>query len=175
MDTVRLRADQPLEFRPAPMDLVATVAVSVEDALRASPSHPIHTEFDRPALFVNADGPRLERVIRNILDNAIKYSPDGAGVTVGLRRDVDPSGAWAVLTIEDRGIGVPESDLPFIFERFRRGVNVAGRIAGSGIGLTGAQQIVAQHGGTIAVESAEGQGSTFTLRLPLHSTSPADP
>jgi PAS domain S-box-containing protein len=169
MDTVRLRAGQPLEFRPTPIDLVATVASSVEDAIRSSPSHPIRTEFDRPALIVNADGPRLERVIRNILDNAIKYSPDGAGVAVRLSREDDASGSWAVLVIEDRGIGIPEADLPYVFERFRRGLNVAGRIAGSGIGLTGAQQIVAQHGGTIAAESLEGQGSTFTMRLPLHS------
>jgi signal transduction histidine kinase len=120
-------------------------------------------------LIVNADGSRLERVIRNILDNAIKYSPDGAIVTVRLRRDDDESGSWAVLEIEDRGIGIPEADLPFVFERFRRGINVAGHIAGSGIGLTGAQQIVSQHGGAIAAESVEGKGSTFTLRLPLIS------
>ncbi len=86
MDTVRLRAGQPLEFRPTPIDLVATVASSVEDAIRSSPSHPIRTEYDRPALIVSADRPRLERVIRNILDNAIKYSPDGAGVTVRLQQ-----------------------------------------------------------------------------------------
>jgi PAS domain S-box-containing protein len=169
MDTVRLRAGQPLEFRLTPIDLVATVASSVEDAIRSSPSYPIRTDFDRPAMIVNADGPRLERVIRNILDNAIKYSPDGAGVAVRLSREDDASGSWAVLVIEDRGIGIPAADLPYVFERFRRGLNVAGRIAGSGIGLTGAQQIVAQHGGTIAAESVEGQGSTFTMRLPLHS------
>nr|MBA3451300.1 ATP-binding protein [Chloroflexia bacterium] len=59
------------------------------------------------------------------------------------------------------------ADLPHVFDRFRRGGNVAGRIAGSGIGLTGAQQIVAQHGGTLSAQSAEGEGSTFTMRLPL--------
>jgi signal transduction histidine kinase len=64
-------------------------------------------------------------------------------------------------------LGIPASDIPYVFDRFRRGGNVQRSIAGSGIGLTGAKQIVAQHGGAIAVQSAEGEGSTFTLRLPL--------
>ena len=74
---------------------------------------------------------------------------------------------WAVLTVRDVGLGLPAPDLPHVFERFRRGSNVTKWIAGRGIGLAGAQQIVEQHGGTISVESEEGNGSTFTVRLPL--------
>ncbi len=167
MDTVRLRAGQPLEFQPDLIDLGSLVASCVQDAQRATASHAIRVEYDGAPLVVNADASRLERVIRNILDNAIKYSPDGVDVTVRLTAENEPAGRWAVLAIADRGIGIPAADLPFVFERFRRGFNVAGRIAGSGIGLTGAQQIVAQHGGDITAESVEGEGSTFTLRLPL--------
>jgi signal transduction histidine kinase len=64
-------------------------------------------------------------------------------------------------------MGIPAADLPHVFDRFRRGSNVMGEISGSGIGLASAHQIVKQHGGTIGVESVEGQGSTFTVRLPL--------
>jgi signal transduction histidine kinase len=86
---------------------------------------------------------------------------------VHARGDEDEHGSWAVVTIEDRGLGIPAADLPYVFDRFRRGGNVQRHIAGSGIGLTGAKQIVAQHGGAISVQSVEGEGSTFTLRLPL--------
>jgi signal transduction histidine kinase len=74
--------------------------------------------------------------------------------------------AWAVLSVEDNGVGIPAADLPHIFERFWRGSNVGGTV-GAGIGLAGARQIVEQHGGTIAVASTEGKGSTVTVRLPL--------
>ena len=73
----------------------------------------------------------------------------------------------AVLSVSDRGEGIHESDLPHIFERFRRGQNVEGRIPGTGIGLAGVQRIVEQHQGTIAVDTKVGVGTTFTIRLPL--------
>jgi signal transduction histidine kinase len=72
----------------------------------------------------------------------------------------------AVLRVRDQGIGIPEQDQAHIFERFRRGANVAA-IVGTGIGLAGACLIVEQHGGTLSVASREGEGSTFTVRLPL--------
>ena len=66
-----------------------------------------------------------------------------------------------------RGMGIPAGDLPHIFEWFRRGGNVSGRIRGTGVGLAGARQIIEQHGGTLTAESREGVGSTFTLHLPI--------
>jgi PAS domain S-box-containing protein len=173
IDTAQLRAGQALDLRLAPIDLVTKATACAEEARRVGPSHAIRVETAAAPLIVLADEPRIERVIRNMLDNAIKYSPAGGDVIVRARAEDDASGQWAVLAIEDRGIGIPAADLPFVFERFHRGGNVAGRIAGSGIGLTGAQQIVAQHGGVITVQSREGEGSTFTLRLPLFSTSPS--
>jgi K+-sensing histidine kinase KdpD len=70
---------------------------------------------------------------------------------------------------QDKGIGIPSGDLSRIFERFKRGSNVSEAVPGSGIGLAGVKQIVEQHGGSIEVESREGEGSTFTVRLPLSS------
>ena len=69
--------------------------------------------------------------------------------------------------VQDQGIGVPAADLPHIFERFHRAANVSGRMPGTGLGLPGARDIVEQHGGEISVQSEEGHGSTFTVRLPL--------
>jgi signal transduction histidine kinase len=71
-----------------------------------------------------------------------------------------------VLTVRDRGMGIPGPDQERIFERFQRGTNVVGRIAGTGIGLAGARQIVEQHGGSISVKSQINRGATFTVRFP---------
>jgi signal transduction histidine kinase len=86
---------------------------------------------------------------------------------VRLRVDSEQGENWAVLEVEDEGIGIPERDLPFIFERFRRGGNVNPGVVGSGIGLAGVKQLVEQHGGTIAATSSEGAGSCFAVRLPM--------
>ena len=168
IDTARMRAGQSLEMDAAPIDLIPLVGSCAQEARRVGASHVVRVETDVAHLMVVADVPRIERVIRNVLDNAIKYSPDGGEVVVRLTREEDDDDSWAVVAIRDSGIGIPAADLPYVFDRFHRGSNVAGRIHGSGIGLTGAQQIVTQHGGTIEVASSEGAGSTFTLRLPLH-------
>jgi signal transduction histidine kinase len=113
------------------------------------------------------DADRLGQVIGNLLTNAIKYSPEGGTVDVTLARAEDDDGAWAHLSVRDRGLGIPAEDRPRLFERFHRGSNVVGRIVGTGIGLASAARIVRQHGGSIGVESEEGRGSTFTVTLPL--------
>ncbi|HLL49816.1 MAG TPA: PAS domain S-box protein, partial [Thermomicrobiales bacterium] len=139
MDTARLQAGQPLELRQTPMDLVSMVVACVEEAQRVGSSHAVRMRTDVAALEVLVDGSRMERVIRNMLDNAIKYSPSGGDVDVRMCHEEDDDGSWAKLTIEDRGLGIPAADLPFVFDRFRRGSNVEQHIAGSGIGLSGAR------------------------------------
>ena len=115
------------------------------------------------------DTTRLERVISNLISNAIKYSPDGSEVVIEMMREDDEATSWAVLKVRDQGIGIPAKDLPFIFDRFHRGSNVVGRIEGTGLGLASARQIIEHHGGTIEATSQEGAGSTFIVRLPLTS------
>lgn len=167
IDTARLRAGQPLDMCPAPFDLLRLVVGCVDEARRVGRSHTLHVEAASAQLPVLGDEPRLERVVRNMLDNAIKFSPNGGDVTVTAGREEGDEGGWAVVTIADRGLGIPAGELAYVFDPFRRGSNVAGRIHGSGLGLAGAQQIVARHGGQIQVHSTEGEGSIFTLRLPL--------
>ena len=103
----------------------------------------------------------MRQAVGNLLDNALKFTPAGGAVQVSLRSE----GGWASLAIEDTGIGIPETDLDYLFERFHRGGN-SSRFPGSGLGLTIVQAIAAAHGGDISAES-QPQGSRFVLRVPL--------
>jgi signal transduction histidine kinase len=169
LDATRLQAGHTLELNRAPTDLVALARRAIDER-RASPSqHTICLTTAEPAVSGDWDAPRLARVLGNLLDNAIKYSPDRGDIVVTIAlAAVEERQRWAVLSVQDHGIGIPPGDLPHVFERFFRGTNVAGRIRGTGIGLAGARQIVEQHGGTLTAESREGEGSTFTVRLPLN-------
>jgi signal transduction histidine kinase len=124
---------------------------------------------------VVADRARLGRVVRNLLDNAIKYSPPGGVVLVRVCRqqaeDPATSSGWAEVCVMDQGLGIPAADLPHVFERYRRGGNVE-NISGEGLGLASVLNLVKLHGGEVLVESQEGMGSTFTVRLPLAASSP---
>jgi signal transduction histidine kinase len=168
LDVAHFRAGRHLELYYAPVDLVALAASCLEDLQERSPEHQLTLESQTTTLVGMWDGFRLERVLRNLLDNAVKFSPDGGEIRVLLDEHVmQDDTRWAVLRVKDAGVGIPSGDLDRIFERFQRGRNAVS-ISGNGIGLTGVRQIVQQHGGTIAVESQEGQGATFTVHLPLH-------
>jgi PAS domain S-box-containing protein len=172
LDLSRLQSGNPLELGRRPCDLVALVR-------KAAAAHEHTDEGSRIRIDANTrtvtglwDPTRLERVLDNLLSNAVKYTPEGGDVSVTVERKPGPQGPdsdYAVLSIRDHGIGIPAGDLPRIFERFYRARNVTGR-PGTGIGLAGARDIVLQHGGTIDVQSEEGQGSLFTVRLPLTPT-----
>src|SRR6202035_2003326 len=96
------------------------------------------------------DGRRLARAVGNLIDNAIKYSPDGGTVQVRVAHERGAS-SWAVVEVEDQGIGIPQDELEHIFGRFQRGTNVVGEIAGTGLGLVSARQSVENHGGELTV------------------------
>jgi K+-sensing histidine kinase KdpD len=167
LDMARLEAGRSLDLQQVPVDMVALARHSADEHQRTATGHDIRVEAAEPSLVGMWDPVRLERVIGNLLSNAIKYSPLGGKVTVSVAPDKDSARSWCVLGVHDEGIGIPACDVPHIFERFRRGTNVVGRIEGTGIGLAGARQIVEQHGGTITAESKEGAGTTITVRLPL--------
>lgn len=166
LDLARLQMGKPLELRRFPTDLVALAAAAVEEYAQTAPQHAVTLVTELNSLAGEWDPTRLQRVLGNLLANAIKYSPNGGEVTVRLAEEADSSQRWAVLSVADRGIGIPAADLPHVFERYRRAENV-GTIGGSGIGLSSVRQIVEQHGGSVRVESREGEGATFTVRLPL--------
>lgn len=113
------------------------------------------------------DASRIGQLLENLMENAVKYSPEGGEIMVSLGRVVDSDGEWNCLSVADKGIGIPSSDLPHLFERFHRGKNVNDRrFAGMGLGLYICWGIVEQHGGRIRVESSPGVGSTFYITLP---------
>ncbi len=117
-------------------------------------------------LVVNGDPLKLQQVIYNVIDNAIKYTPRGGEVHCTVSR----SGKMAVLRIADTGEGIPADDLPHIFDRFYRVDKARSReTGGTGLGLSIVKQIVLAHGGTITPESTLGKGTTFTIQLPLAS------
>jgi len=167
LDLTRLQMGHQLELRRAPLDLVELVRRVVAEQEQVSGLHSIRIDTDQVALEGHWDGIRLGRVLENMLSNAIKYSPAGGDIVVRLTLDEGEEQPMAVLSVVDQGLGIPAADLPSIFDRFRRASNVAGRIGGTGIGLASARQIVGQHGGSIQVQSVEGSGSTFTVRLPV--------
>jgi signal transduction histidine kinase len=167
VDASRLQSGTPLELRRDKVDLIALAKKAVAEHQQTTDRHALHVSTRLPKLVGEWDELRLGRVLDNLLDNAVKYSPRGGSVKVSIGTTDDGA---AVLSVSDRGEGIPESDLPHIFERFRRGQNVEGRIPGTGIGLAGVQRIVEQHQGTIAVDTKVGVGTTFTIRLPLEPT-----
>lgn len=115
------------------------------------------------AVPVRADPDRLEKVLYNLLSNALKFAPGGT-VAVTLARD----GGWARIDVEDDGVGISEEALPHVFDRFYRSPRgEARRYEGSGIGLALTRELVELHGGEISVTSVEGRGTRFTVRLPL--------
>jgi PAS domain S-box-containing protein len=166
LDFARLQMGQALDLDRRSADLVALARQVAAEADQAHDPPRVRVEPSAPALVGVWDPDRIERAISNLVSNALKYSPRDSEVTVEVGREED-SGPWAVVAVRDQGVGIPADDLPHIFEWFRRAGNVTGRIRGTGVGLAGARQIVEQHGGTITVESEEGLGSTFTVRLPL--------
>jgi signal transduction histidine kinase len=122
-----------------------------------------------PAVEVDGNRQHLRQVIHNLLDNALKFTPEGGRVSVWLEPDVDRSGE-VKLTVEDTGPGIPAEDLPFVFDRFFRSGGkrqTSGEARGSGLGLSICRSVVRAHDGTIHVESAVGKGSRFVVRLPL--------
>jgi signal transduction histidine kinase len=161
LDLAQLQLGRPLELRKELQDVAALAREVVAQAQQASARHRLRLAAPAELMAV-VDGPRLQRVMDNLVANAVKYSPEGGEVAVELCDE----GAELVLSVRDRGIGIPPSEIEAVFERFRRGSNVAGRFVGTGIGLAGARQIVEQHGGSVEVTSALGSGSTFTVRLP---------
>ena len=165
LDVTRLQRG-PFALERQPLDFTALVA-QVVDAFRVTlateNAHAIMVERPDTPLILNADGPRLEQVLVNLLTNAVKYSPPGSPITVRLA----VQDGQAVLTVADQGIGIPADAQARLFEPFYRAQNVPAQSSGFGIGLYLVHQTVERHGGHVEVDSTEDQGTTIRIMLPL--------
>ena len=142
---------------------LAAVAEEAAQAARTAADGKVSVEYVRPKRAVEAtfDRDRVFQVASILLDNAVKYTPEGGSVLVKVKQD----DGKATLEVSDTGVGIPEDELPLVFERFHR-TDHARTDGGVGLGLSIARQIADAHGGEIKARSVLGKGSTFTLHLP---------
>jgi PAS domain S-box-containing protein len=166
LDTALEQAGHPLGLLLYPTDLVALMRQAMAEYQLAYDLHHFELKAEPTSVVATIDAARVQRVIENLLSNAIKYSPDGGLIQVAFATP-GIGETNAMFTIQDWGMGIPVVDVPLVFDRFHRGGNVVGRIAGNGLGLAGARQIMEMHGGSISVESEEGVGTIFTVCIPL--------
>ena len=156
------RLDAEVQLRSEPVELgELSRAVLAEFELGTSARHiiPALEETVRP-VWVLGDPGSVARILRILLDNAVRMSPDGGHITVELHGEPEPS-----LSVRDEGPGVPADERAVIFERFQRGRDTAGQ-AGFGLGLAIGRELAERMGGTLGLEDTTGRGATFTLRLP---------
>lgn len=148
------------------VDLSALAQRVVADLQPTLQQHTLQYESDSPnqAVVIEADVQRLEQVLLNLLQNAVKYSPTGGTIRVLLERQHD----HVALSVHDSGIGIPDDAVPHVFNRFYRATNVqSATYSGMGMGLYLVKEIVTLHGGSVEVTSRLGQGSCFRIVLPM--------
>lgn|GEM_PF-1831327 len=156
-----------LQLRPGYHDLVQTVRRVVAHLQVTSDIHRIRVDTEVESLPVWMDEQRMVQVFHNLIGNAIKYSPAGGPITVTIRRMAQE--AAALVSVRDRGLGIPQEEQGLLFRRFTRSSNaVEIGITGTGLGLYLCRELVERHGGQIWLESTHGQGSVFFVKLPLN-------
>jgi two-component system, OmpR family, sensor kinase len=151
-------------YHPTQVDLAAIVREACHLQRELTPDAQLLDCLEKQPLMVYGDASLLSQVLGNLMSNAVKYSPNGAPVRVTGSQD----GAHIAVVIEDRGMGIPDTDRERVFERYYRGSNTSG-IVGSGVGLYLVKTIIDLHQGSILLDSRENEGSRFTLRLPASS------
>jgi signal transduction histidine kinase len=169
LDASRIESGH-LELQAEDCDVRELVRVTLDlfEAAAAAASHRlVMTAPDEPVR-ARCDPMRIEQVLTNLVNNAIKYSPSGGAVRVAIARRSDT----VVITVADEGMGMSADEIDHVFDPFRRGAGAGAGVPGAGLGLFVARRIVEAHGGEIAIESTQGTGSTFTVRLPVRAAVP---
>ena len=150
-------------------DLIRETVALYEEQAKAK-GVMIQIAMASPALTVEGEAGKLGIALGNLIKNAVAFSEPGGRVTVG----AESVPGFVELSVSDEGIGIPSVDLPRVFERFYQvESHLTRKHGGMGLGLSVAKDMIEMHGGTIAVESAEGKGSTFSFRLPVERLQPA--
>ena len=163
LDLERMKSGH-IEMNWEQVDINALIQEIVNRTFMVAHRNVIQLQLDIEALSIQADGDKLTQVITNLVNNAIKYSPEGGTILVGSKRENNTFHFF----IQDHGIGIPTEKLEQVFERYARIESGATRyIGGTGLGLPIVRQIVETHQGTVWAESTIGQGSTFHVVLPI--------
>jgi two-component system phosphate regulon sensor histidine kinase PhoR len=152
-----------------PVDLALVAAQTVDDIRPQAEAKQHEIVLETPdSLIIPGDDTALHTLVRNLLENAVRYTEPGGHITVTVHSDRDVEGKrWAVVDVADDGVGIPLADQQRIFERFYRVDKARSReTGGTGLGLSIVRHVAEQHGGTVKVQSTVGVGSTFTVRLP---------
>ncbi|MDH3661133.1 MAG: ATP-binding protein [Alphaproteobacteria bacterium] len=158
----RLESGQ-VEFEPSELSLRDHLAEICGSYADLSPDHEIRVDTARITRPLFGDERQVSQILSNLLSNAVKYSPTGTIITVDAWQE---DSGFAVIAVGDQGVGIPADEIETLFDCFFRASTSTG-IAGTGIGLHLVRELVDMHGGSIEVDSTVGQGSTFTVRLPL--------
>jgi signal transduction histidine kinase len=151
-----------LDISAAPLDLAGLCRELVAEIQQTTRQHRIDLSISGTDARPLMDAKLMRQVVANLLSNAVKYSPSGGVVNL----DLHIGDEHILIRVKDRGIGIPENDAKRLFEAFHRAENV-GNISGTGLGLPIVKRAVEAHRGTIGVESRLGEGTTFTIRIPL--------
>jgi signal transduction histidine kinase len=164
LNVARLDAGD-LQVRLSSLDvrsLVSEVVASAEETI--IDGHRFELDLPKESVEARADVEKLRQILVNLIDNAVKFSPDGGTVRVGAQQ----VGQTVEVRVEDEGIGIPDADRDRIFTKFGRGeaIGRGAHVAGTGLGLFIARGLVDAMGGRISVSSREGEGSTFVVELP---------
>jgi two-component system, OmpR family, sensor histidine kinase SenX3 len=168
LDLSQIEAQEAPSRTPIPVRLLVSESVDLVQAAADLADVPIHITPDPPDIEVSCDRRQMRSALMNLLDNAIKYSGPREPVEVGARLEGDR----IALVVRDHGIGIPTRDLERIFERFYRVDRARSReTGGTGLGLAIVRHVAQAHGGDVSVESREGEGSLFTLHVPISNGS----
>ena len=152
-----------IEFNPGPCPLAEILGEAIETRQEISKGHRIIADIDRLASTIVADRQLIHHIFANLLSNAVKYSPNADAVWV----DGWVDGDSVIISFRDEGVGIPREQIDKLFSQFFRATTAKG-IAGTGIGLNLVKKLVELHGGSVAVKSEEGKGSTFQVKLPIN-------
>jgi PAS domain S-box-containing protein len=168
LDTARIITGK-MKLEVQPVELVVVIAAALDTVRTAADSKGIviATDFDPEAGQITGDPARLQQVVWNLVSNAIKFTPEGGRVWVGLRR----VGSGVRIVVQDTGQGIEPDLLPYVFDRFKQGdSSTSRRFGGLGLGLSLVKHLVELHGGVVTAESPGiGQGTTITVSLPVRA------
>ncbi len=167
LDVSSIEAGTGFEIRKAPIDFKEVLLKSINLIKGQTDQHTFKVNIPDDLPEIEADKNRMYQVMENLLNNAVKFTPEGGEVTVSIEGGRDE----LKISVADGGIGIPEEDLPHVFDRFYRASNAArAAIRGTGLGLGIVKYIVESHAGRVLAQSKPGRGSTFSFTLPLGST-----